>query len=58
MALKVDKYALSTQTYGVPLIAPMKKYTRTSGYPQDPAAAGIILMVGHGAGFCKYPHNW
>ncbi|KAF5309122.1 hypothetical protein D9619_012789 [Psilocybe cf. subviscida] len=53
MALRVDKYALSTQTYGVPLIAPMKKYTRASGYPQDPAAPGVILMVGHGAGFFK-----
>ncbi|KAF8972042.1 Alpha/Beta hydrolase protein [Flammula alnicola] len=53
MPLKVEKYALTTQTYGVPLISPMKKYTRASGPPIDPNAPGVILLLGHGAGFFK-----
>ncbi|KAF8148850.1 alpha/beta-hydrolase [Crassisporium funariophilum] len=54
MYLKVEKYALTTQTYGVPLVAPMKKYTRLSPETdfgsRDP---GTILLLGHGAGFFK-----
>ncbi|KIM42595.1 hypothetical protein M413DRAFT_26627 [Hebeloma cylindrosporum] len=56
MPLSVEKYSITTQTYGLPLICPMKKYTRppstqaTVTGSQDP---GIILLLGHGAGFFK-----
>ncbi|KAF9478461.1 alpha/beta-hydrolase [Pholiota conissans] len=50
--LSVEKYALTTQTYGVPLICTMKKYTRP-GISKDPNAPGVILLLGHGAGFFK-----
>ncbi|PPQ72403.1 hypothetical protein CVT26_003796 [Gymnopilus dilepis] len=52
-SLNVEKYALTTQTYGVPLICPMKRYTRASSKGIDPQEPGIILLLGHGAGFFK-----
>ena len=53
-SLNVEKYALTTQTYGVPLICPMKRYTRASSKGIDPQEPGIILLLGHGAGFCEF----
>ncbi|KAF8800121.1 alpha/beta-hydrolase [Phlegmacium glaucopus] len=52
--MKVEIYALTTQTYGTPLIAPMKKYTKLSkGAIPGHRDAGIILLLGHGSGFFK-----
>ncbi|KDR71147.1 hypothetical protein GALMADRAFT_127350 [Galerina marginata CBS 339.88] len=53
MTLKVERYTLTTQTYGTPLICPIKRYTRLSEAPIDPKDPGIILLLGHGAGFFK-----
>jgi len=53
--MKIEKYALTTQTYGTSLIAPMKKYTKLpKGAVPSPRDAGIILLLGHGAGFCAF----
>lgn len=53
--MNVEKYALTTQTYGVPFICTMKKYTRTKGRANreidDDNAPGSILLLGHGSGF-------
>ncbi|PPQ66820.1 hypothetical protein CVT24_008679 [Panaeolus cyanescens] len=48
--LDVQKYALTTQTHGTPLIAPMKKYTRPGSVAKD---GRVILLLGNGAGFLK-----
>ncbi|KDR68066.1 hypothetical protein GALMADRAFT_257320 [Galerina marginata CBS 339.88] len=53
MILKVERHTLTTQTYGTPLICPIKRYTRLSDHPMDPKDPGIILLLGHGAGFFK-----
>ncbi|PPR03106.1 hypothetical protein CVT24_012411 [Panaeolus cyanescens] len=48
MRLQIQKFALTTQTHGVPLIAPMKKYTRPGS-----SEGRITLLLAHGAGFFK-----
>ncbi|KAF4615960.1 hypothetical protein D9613_011251 [Agrocybe pediades] len=53
MPLNVEKYAISTQTNGIPLICPMKRYTDTLRMVEDRHAPGVILLLGHGAGFFK-----
>lgn len=51
----IERYVLTTQTYGTPLIAPMNKYTRLSnGASSRPNDAGLILLLAHGAGFCAF----
>ncbi|KJA14458.1 hypothetical protein HYPSUDRAFT_80835, partial [Hypholoma sublateritium FD-334 SS-4] len=55
--MNVEKYALTTQTYGVPFICTMKKYTRTKGRTNrvidDESAPGSILLLANGSGFPK-----
>jgi len=54
--MKIEKYAITTKTYGTPLISPVKKYTRLSssnGVGPGSRDAGIILLLTHGAGFLK-----
>ena len=56
MAMRTEKYALTTKTHGTPLIVPMNKYTRLSdGTGPRSRDAGIILLLAHGAGFCTFP---
>ncbi|PPQ85923.1 hypothetical protein CVT25_014800 [Psilocybe cyanescens] len=54
MSLRIEKYSLTTQTHGIPLICSMKKYTRNSDQNAiEPEGPGVILLLGHGAGFSK-----
>ncbi|KAF9037061.1 alpha/beta-hydrolase [Panaeolus papilionaceus] len=53
MKLKVENYALATKNNGLPLVCPIKRYTR-SAVPHAGACEGrVILILGHGAGFSK-----
>ncbi|CAA7258857.1 unnamed protein product [Cyclocybe aegerita] len=49
--VQVESFVLTTNTHGVELRAPMKEYTRTFGSEKGTGATGVILLLGHGAGF-------
>ncbi|KAF8229948.1 hypothetical protein L208DRAFT_144014 [Tricholoma matsutake] len=51
--LQAEKYRLTTCTHGTPLVSTIKRYTRATGKKFGPKDAGIILFLGHGAGFPK-----
>ncbi|CAA7268726.1 unnamed protein product [Cyclocybe aegerita] len=52
-SLRVEEFVLTTNTHGVDLKAPMKKYTRNTGSATGSNGTGAILLLGHGAGFSK-----
>ncbi|KAH9483336.1 Abhydrolase domain-containing protein mpaH [Psilocybe cubensis] len=54
MTLEIERYTLSTLTYGVPLTCPMKRYMRKIDLKTPiPEGPGVILLLAHGAGFFK-----
>jgi hypothetical protein len=51
-SLIAEKFHLTTTTHGTPLISAIKRYTRATGRKFGPKDPGVILLLGHGAGFC------
>lgn len=51
--LKVDKYTLTTTTFGEPLMATMNKYTSSVNGHIAHNAPAVILLLAHGVGCGK-----